>query len=269
MTPRENAQNLVALVRQARPGTAGRLLLYAAAYAVRRATGWSLYHGGLFSFSFGRFHVASGRGDLGTIGEIFVNRPYQVAGFIPSDGDVCLDIGANIGCVSRQWRLTNPTGRIIAVEPHPETVQVLRKNCLLNSGDDITVVHAAVGSRVGPAELVIDRNHSSMARPAATNLRALGGFAAEERVTVVGVTLDSLLATYALPRVDLLKIDVEGFEVECLNGGRAALGVTERAIVEFHSDELRARCRGILDEAGFHVQEHGTLLFAQRGRAAA
>src|SRR3989442_14056619 len=107
MTPRENARNLLGLFRKASAGTAGRLVLYVLAYLVRRSTGWDLYRGGLFSFKFGRFEVVAGRGDLGTISEIFLGRGYQAPGFVPSDGDICLDIGASISCVSLQWRISS------------------------------------------------------------------------------------------------------------------------------------------------------------------
>jgi FkbM family methyltransferase len=265
MTPRENAQHLFRLIPQGKAGTVGRLLLYAVAYAVRRSTGWELYRGGIFSFRFGRFEVMAGRGDLGTISEIFVNRAYQVPGFIPSDGDICVDIGANIGCVSLQWRLTNPSGRILAVEPHPGTVEVLRRNCALNPGVGVTVVHAAAGSQNGEVELVIDRNQNSMARTAGEHLRYFEAYAAEERIMVKCVTLDSLVLTYALPRIDVLKIDVEGFEVECLKGAPKALGLTDRMIVEFHGEDLRVECARILEEHGFAIQVRGSLMFCCRG----
>src|SRR2546425_959767 len=190
MTPRENARNLLGLFRKASAGTAGRLVLYVLAYLVRRSTGWELYRGGLYHFKFGRFEVVAGRGDLGTISEIFVGRCYQARGFIPSDGDICLDIGANIGCVSLQWRFTNPSGRILAVEPHPRAIAVLRRNCGLNPGANITIVPSAVGSNDGTVELVIDRNENTMARTAGEHLHDFERHVAGEGITVDCVTID-------------------------------------------------------------------------------
>jgi FkbM family methyltransferase len=269
VTSRGNARNLTGLFREATGATKGRLALYVAAYLLYRATGWKAYRGGVFSFRFGRFHVATGRGDLGTIGEIFVDRLHQVRDFVPSDGDTCVDVGAHIGCVALQWRLSNPTGRIIAVEPHPVTVQALRANCALNPGAPITVVEAAVGSTDGPVTLILDAHENRMALTAGEHLRQLRyTFAAQRRASVPGMTLDSLAATHGLRRVHLLKIDVEGFEVECLKGAEHALGITDRVIVEVHSMALRTECARILTERGFSFRVIGKLMFAQREQAA-
>src|SRR5579862_4512005 len=163
MTPRGNARTFPGLFRQATGATKGRLAWYLASYLLYRATGWKAYRGGVFAFRFGRFHVDTGRGDLGTIGEIFIDGLHQVREFIPRDGDTCIDVGAHIGCVALQWRLTNRTGRIIAVEPHPQTVERLRANCVLNPGAEITVLATAVGSHDGPLEVILDGNHNRMA----------------------------------------------------------------------------------------------------------
>ncbi|HXQ28757.1 MAG TPA: FkbM family methyltransferase, partial [Gemmatimonadales bacterium] len=235
-----------------------------ASYLFYRTTGWKPYRGGVFTFQFGRFHVATGRGDLGTIGEIFIDRLHQVQDFIPSDGDTCVDVGAHIGCVALQWRLTNRTGRIIAVEPHPRTVEVLRANCALNPGADVTVVAAAVGSREGPLEMILDANENRMALTAGDHLRYTGAFAAQQRHAVPGITLDSLVATQGVRHVHLLKIDVEGYEVECLKGGAKTLGMTDRIIVEVHSTPLKTECARILTGHGFSFHITGNLMFAKR-----
>jgi FkbM family methyltransferase len=264
MTSRGNLRHLRGLFREARGATTLRLAWYVAAYLVYRLTGWKAYRGGVFTFRFGRFQIVPGRGNLSIIGEIFVDRIYQVRDFVPSDGETCVDVGANIGCVSLQWRHTNRTGPIIAIEPHPRTVEALRSNCGLNACADITIVHAAVASHDGPVDLILDANQNSMALTAGEHLRYTGRFAAEERTVVPGLTLDSLVSSHGLTRVHLLKIDVEGFEVECLKGGPNALRVTDRVIMEVHSKALRADCIEILKSHGFSYRIVGNLLVARR-----
>jgi FkbM family methyltransferase len=268
VTSRGNARNLAGLFREATGATKGWLALYVAAYLLYRTTGWKTHRGGVFTFRFGRFNVATGRGDLGTIGEIFVDRLHQVRDFVPSDGDSCVDVGAHIGCVALQWRLSNPTGHIIAVEPHPVTVQALRANCALNPGAPITVVEAAVGRTDGPVALILDAHENRMALTAGEHLRYTGTFAAQRQTRVPGITLDALAATHGLRRVHLLKIDVEGFEVECLKGAEHALAITDRVMVEVHSTPLRTECARILTERGFSHRIIGNLMFAQREEAA-
>ncbi len=64
-------------------------------------------------------------------------------------------------------------------------------------------------------------------------------------------TLDEIAGALGIGRVDLLKIDTEGYEAEVLNGAEAMLGQVQRVILEYHSDALRAEVEGILMRHGF------------------
>jgi hypothetical protein len=65
---------------------------------------------------------------------------------------------------------------------------------------------------------------------------------------------------------DLLKVDVEGFEVEVLTGASECLKRVKRLALEFHNDDLRDRCLSILS-GRFKIQTSGTLLFGEAGVA--
>jgi FkbM family methyltransferase len=265
MSGRELLHSLIALLRRATPRTKVKLLLFAIARVIRRATAGriTLYQGGIFEFDFGRFHVDQGHGHLGTLSEIFGGRIYQRPGFIPFDGETCVDCGANIGCVTVLWRGTNPGGSIIAVEPHPQTVATLRENVALNLGATHTVVeHAAIGATAGEIELVIDAGGQSMARhPSRMSAEDFDG---QLRIKVPSLTIDALCAKHGIARVDLLKIDVEGFESDALAGAAAILPRTDRVMLEYHSEPLRMSCRAVLEQAGFVVGDVPPLLFAAR-----
>lgn len=266
----ESLATFLRLVPRADAATKVRLGLFSLSRLLYRATRVHLYRGGDFTFRFGRFRVRQGRGDLGTIAEIFGRRVYHAAGFEPADGDVCVDVGANIGCVTILWRGTNPSGPILAIEPHPLAAQILRTNIGLNPGAGRTIViEAAAGRHEAPAELAIDAAGQTIARsPHAIDARWIEGYPQERRVRVAGITLDALLREQALARIDLLKIDVEGFEDDCLAGAADALRLTRRVILEYHSDTLRARCLERLTEAGFAIEERAPILFARRDAAA-
>jgi hypothetical protein len=68
------------------------------------------------------------------------------------------------------------------------------------------------------------------------------------------VPLDDVLAGLGPSQrpkaVDLLKIDVEGMEVECLAGGRGTLSITQRVVFEYHTPGLLERSGEILRSAG-------------------
>ncbi len=149
-------------------------------------------------------------------------------------GDVVVDIGAHLGWFTLQAaRLVGPAGRVVSFEPNPRTRPLLERNIRDNGfGDRVTVVPYAAGARAGRLEFFVSSggDTSSIHRQADE----------DEGVEVDVVTADSQLADLAPPTV--IKIDVEGAEVEALAGlgdtvGRA--GPRLRAFVECNPPALR------------------------------
>jgi FkbM family methyltransferase len=185
-----------------------------------------------------RFRIPFFPGDLGCIFECYVLRSYEACeGFAPRPGDTCLDIGANIGAVTLTWLRTNPTGTIIAVEPHPLTYKRLVTNVRLNGGDNIECVRAAVSSECG--ELQIDTQQCL------TMARVLAEPGARGEL-VRSITLDELARSRRLERIHLCKIDVEGHEAEVLKGAQGTLARIDKLEMEFHSIRLRESVKELL-----------------------
>ena len=260
----ENARNLVPLLRTVTPRGAPRLLYYAASNLAFRAAGVEGSAATTLQFRFGSFRIAPNCGDLGTIAEIFLHRPYTtLPEFVPQDGDVCIDVGANIGCVSIQWRATNHTGKIIAIEPHPSTFQRMVANFKLNRLPPIDCVQAAAGDRDAEADLLTSP-HDSMAvvnGGCAGLQKKLPGV---EHVRVRCFTIDRILAERKVSQVNLLKIDVEGYEGHCLRGCDRTLAATSKVVLEFHSEELKTYCTGFLESRGFTCEARGQILFGKK-----
>ena len=126
-------------------------------------------------------------------------------------GDLVIDAGANIGVYTLLLaHLTGPTGRVIAIEPTPKAAERLRENVDRNELDQVQVVEAAVGSAPGEAALTVgfDVSNTLTLRPGTSEL-----------ATVPVTTLDALA-----PRApSFVKIDVEGYEHEVLNGATDVL----------------------------------------------
>ncbi|MFC7473177.1 FkbM family methyltransferase [Dankookia sp. GCM10030260] len=141
------------------------------------------------------------------------------AAILPADG-VVLDVGANIGLSALALAPLLPQGRILACEPSPRTVAALRRTLALNGLEARVAVEAvAVGAAAGEAAFHA-AEHSAGAH--LLDPGTLGG-AALPQVTVPVETVDALVARHGLARLDLIKIDVEGFETEVLDGARATL----------------------------------------------
>jgi FkbM family methyltransferase len=137
-------------------------------------------------------------------------------------GMVFVDGGANEGAytVFAAARV-GPAGRVIAVEPSRRETERLKLNLDLNEMERVELVEAALAECAGPVKLTIaEREHAG--------LNTLGAFfydgiAAIGTEIVAATTLDELVAERRLPRLDIVKLDLEGAELRALLGARRAL----------------------------------------------
>jgi FkbM family methyltransferase len=137
-------------------------------------------------------------------------------------GNVVWDVGANVGLFSfAAAAVAGPSGRVFAFEPDVWLVQLLRTSAALQpaSSAKVDIVPVAVASEMRL------RNFNIAARSRASSFLAgygstqAGGVAASQ--TVMAVSLDWAMGELPAPHV--LKIDVEGAEVEVLEGARELL----------------------------------------------
>lgn len=134
-----------------------------------------------------------------------------------SPGDLVFDVGANVGERTEVFRSLG--AKVIAVEPHPECVKILKHK--FRDDEDVIVVPRALGSHRGIGKLITGscKGISSLSEQWIDAMKAsdrFGGYVWDKKHEVEIDTLDLLVSLHGIP--DFLKIDVEGFEDQVLSG---------------------------------------------------
>lgn len=145
------------------------------------------------------------------------------------EGDVVIDIGCHKGAYL-YWmhKSVGSTGKVIAFEPQPILFNYLQKIKQLFNYTNITIEHAGVSSKKGKLELLIPRGKAATSPGATFNTQK----ALQEecgRVAVNVITLDEYIGTKTPIR--LIKVDVEGHELEVFKGGEQLLRVHKPKLV--------------------------------------
>lgn len=143
-----------------------------------------------------------------------------------------VDVGANRGWYTLlAAHLVGPTGAVLAIEPDPVPLAMLRANVRANDATNVTIVDHAVGAEAGEFRFVTERESalSHLARDDDDT------GARDFRVEVK--RLDDVVAAYDLPSVDFVKVDVEGAELAVLEGASGLLGSPARPVLLVEVEE--------------------------------
>jgi FkbM family methyltransferase len=127
-------------------------------------------------------------------------------------GDVVVDVGANVGLYTAIAGLAvGPGGHVVAVEPDPESLGYLARTIAANRLTNVTVLPAAA-SRAGGSGRLFTSSHNRGDNRMYENALCDGA------VEVATICLDDYLAAVGLAKVDVIKIDVQGFEGQVVAG---------------------------------------------------
>ncbi len=158
-------------------------------------------------------------------------------------GKVGVDIGSNIGLYSVALAMTG--ARVVSVDANPAMAAQLRFNMAASGKSPDDVVHSAVGDVDGRVTLQI-RNDDV----------AIVNVIEDDKGDVEIRRLDSILADLGVTRVDVLKIDIEGFEDKALGPYlETATGdmIPERIVIERAGEEDYPACVKQFDRLGYKV----------------
>jgi FkbM family methyltransferase len=187
---------------------------------------------------------------------VFCRESYHVD---PSDR-VILDAGGNIGLFAIWASRAAPRARIVSFEPWPSTFQRLTRHITMNGlNDRVTAVNVALAGECGERDLVGSDDDSCNNRLQVDRARSQTQVPTHPTVVATCRTLEATLDDFKLPRVDLLKMDIEGGEYETLLATPpAVLRRIRRINLEYH--EVAAHLR--YSKAGLfaHLAEGGHVL---------
>lgn len=156
---------------------------------------------------------------------------------LPLRGLVVYDVGAYHGILTLFF--ASRCSQVIAYEPNEINHSRLIQNIRLNNLTNVQVRKFGVAFEPGSGML---RYSTAMAGGGTLDPKASGDVSQAIQIT----TLDNDIAAFGLPAPDLIKIDIEGWELEALHGARATLDAHRPALfLEMHGETLREKKRKV------------------------
>ena len=153
-------------------------------------------------------------------------------------GDIFYDVGANVGFFSvLAGRIVGSTGAVYAFEPVPQNALQVEKNACLNNLNNIEVVRIALSNHCGQSELLLARHSGGAVLKGA-------GIPPDftESIAVETISMDAVLEKKKLRSPNLVKIDVEGAELDVLKGMTGVLRKYGPKVIIEVDDEVQSRC---------------------------
>lgn len=173
-------------------------------------------------------------------------------------GDTCVDVGGNLGYYCLLMAdLVGPEGRVITFEPVEENLEVLKENIAVNRIKNVELVQTALGAQPGVLSLIRSEAGSISATPSVRGYAVEG---AQSSIDVPVNTLDAYLEEKGW-RPTVIKIDVEGAELEVLRGAVNTLRVARPTVLlEVHGWDSASstEARQFFAAVGYQISLLGT-----------
>lgn len=160
------------------------------------------------------------------------------------NGDVIYDIGANVGFYTLlASTLIGENGKVFAFEPLPKNIGYLKKHIKLNKCENVEIIEAAVSDKEGRVNFL--ENESGPA----------GKIGKEGSLKVISVILDNLLEEKKILPPNVIKIDIEGAELEALKGMKKIFQKYRPAVfLAVHNETLYKNCLNFLNSLNYNLK---------------
>lgn len=170
--------------------------------------------------------------------------------------DVVVDVGAHVGIFAlksaRRARL------VIAVEPYPPNFELLKANIKINRLENVIPVNAALGSYNGEAQLYVATRSGwhTISYSRKNDLQGAISPIANKKLKVKIRTLDSLIEELGIKKVNFIKIDAEGAELDILKDANNTFLKNAKikvAVASYHLPEETKKINVFLRSKGFRI----------------
>lgn len=175
-----------------------------------------------------------------TFWEIFIAGEYSNLGEIPENG-VIVDIGSNYGLFSVYALDGYRPRRIVAVEPNPNCYSVSK--LALKSFPQFEILNMAVTPKEGKYLLEME-----------DGISAVGKIIESKDGDIDGIDINSLIEKIGEDRIDLMKIDCEGGELEIFRTiTEENMSRVDKFVIEYHSKEIYEFVSDVIIRSGFEI----------------
>jgi FkbM family methyltransferase len=193
--------------------------------------------------------------------DLSVNRAYSVGIYEPENvsiikhacaaGMTAIDVGAHEGYLTLVMAAcVGSAGQVFAFEPMPRNFKCLSQTVAMNNLNNVVLYQMAVSNgRNAKAKFQISDQSSSMGK-LVEDESAL----AESELEVTVTSLDQIIESGGIARIDFVKIDVEGHDLEVLEGMQGLVArFRPKILIEFHSPDLLLRGHELLAAQGYQL----------------
>ncbi len=170
-------------------------------------------------------------------------------------GDVCLDVGAHKGVVTHMLtKKVGDAGNVIAFEPQKELFEWLKRMIPSFNFSNVTIESVALAEESGPRKLY----RAGVTKSGSLTEDSIAHF---ESITVEAITLDEYCESKDFEKMSFIKIDVDGFELQVLEGAAKTLEKFKPILLVEISDKDLESVSSFLGNLGYGESE-----FEHRGR---
>lgn len=166
------------------------------------------------------------------------------------NGDTFIDVGCNIGLMSlAASQFVGHNGAVYAFEPHPDTFSILQDNIELNNSKNIFSYNIALGEK---EEKVLIYSNMQVNRGSASLIKTSQNQCEVKEVAIM--SLDDFIIEKGIKNIRMLKVDVEGWELEVFKGASQLLSGENAPIVCFEYSKGHALQNGQLSDLYKFIQ---------------